>query len=304
MQEMLVFIPAMVLIISAGYLLKRLGFLGLNDVDTLNKLIIYVTLPALIFLTVQKAKLGLALAAMPLFSIAVIVLCLAVAYAAGKLLKLKPSVLGAFLLVAAMGNTGYLGFPLTIGLLGQSSLVRAVFYDFGTVTMMFTAGIFIAKKFGESKGKTSVFIEFITFPSVIALLAGLAANPLPLPGFLGTALNYLGLATVPLIMLTVGLTLEGKRIGSYAWPLVGVLLIKLLLSPVFALLAAKTGGLSSAPLHVVVLEASMPAAMLSLVVGLKHKLDTEFTSLAILISIIASLVTIPIIQVAVRLLAA
>lgn len=302
MRELLIFIPAMVLIIAVGYLLKRTGFMSHEDVDTLNKLIIYVTLPALIFTTVQGAHLNLALAEMPLFSAGIIVICLAAAFVIGKLIKLPNSLLGSFLLVAAMGNTGYLGFPLTIGLLGQSNLIRAVFFDFGTVTMMFTAGIFIAKELGDADGKTSVFRDFITFPSVIALVVGLIFNPFHLPLFLDTTLNYLSLATVPLIMLTVGLTLEGKGLGKYALPLAGVLIIKLLMSPLAALAAAKAGGLASASLQVIVLEASMPAAMLSLVVGLRHKLDTEFISLAIVVSIIVSFVSIPLVQAAGRLL--
>jgi hypothetical protein len=302
MRELLIFIPAMVLIIAVGFTLKKTGFMAKDDVDTLNKVIIYVTLPALIFTTVQGAELSLGLAEMPVFCVIVVAACFCLAYAIGKLTKMRPGLLGAFLLVAALGNTGYLGFPLTIGLLGQGNLVKAVFFDFGTVTMMFTAGIFIAEAFGEVRGKSGVIKGFITFPSVLALFIGLALNPITLPAFLDTTLNYLSLASVPLIMLTVGLTLEGKKLGEYAGPLAGVLVIKLLLSPVIALLAAKAWGITGASLEVIVLEASMPAAMLSLVVGLRYKLDTEFISLAIVVSIIVSLISIPAVQAAGKLL--
>ncbi len=304
MRELLVFIPAMVIIIGIGWGLKRIGFLGPADVDVLNKVIIYVSLPALIFLAVQKADLSLAVAKFPLFAIVIMLLTLAVAFAVGSLLKLSPALKGAFLLVAAMGNTGYLGFPMTIGLFGEQTLVKSVFYDFGTVALLFSLGIIIAGYYGDPEHKMNVAKEFATFPSVLALVAGLLFNPVPLPGFITTTLGYLGQATVPVIMLTVGLTLETKKIGKYAAPLACMLILKLLLSPFFGYAAGAVGGLSGVDLGVVVLEASMPAVMLSLVVGLKYKLDTEFTSLAILVSIVASLVTIPAVQAAVRLLAA
>ncbi|MFA5866546.1 MAG: AEC family transporter [Actinomycetota bacterium] len=304
MRELLVFIPAMFIIISIGWGLKRIGFLGPADVEVLNKIIIYVSLPALIFLAVQRADLSLSVAKFPLFAIVIMLLTLAVAFAAGRLLKLSPALKGAFLLVAAMGNTGYLGFPMTIGLYGQQNLIKSVFYDFGTVALLFTLGIIIAGYYGDPERKMNAAKEFVMFPSVLALAAGLLFNPVPLPDFLIKTLDYLGQATVPVIMLTVGLTLEGKKIGKYAAPLMAMLLLKLVLSPVFGYLAAAAGGLSGTDLGIVVLEASMPAVMLSLVVGLRYKLDTEFTSLAILVSIIASLVTIPAVQAVFRLITA
>jgi hypothetical protein len=260
-------------------------------------------LPALIFLAVQKEDLTLGLAKMPLFAAVVMLACLAAAYAAGRLLRLKPPLMGAFLLVAAMGNTGYLGFPLTIGLFGAENLAKSVFYDFGTVTVLFTIGIMLAGYFGDPEHKMNVVKEFALFPSVLALAAGLVLNPLTLPAFLLTGLTYLGAATVPLIMLTVGLTLETKKVGAYALPLSAMLLIKLLRSPLFAYAAATAGNLAQLDIGIIVLEASMPAVMLSLVVGLKYKLDVEFTSLAILVSIIGSLVTIPLVQTLMKLAA-
>jgi malate permease and related proteins len=304
MDQLLVFIPAIVALVAVGWGLKRIGFLSRADVEVINKIIVYVSLPALIFLAVQRAQLSFALAKMPLFAILIMLVCLAAAYGLGRLLKLSPALMGAFLLVAAMGNTGYLGFPLTIGLLGQASLVKSVFYDFGTVTLLFSLGVMAAEHYGDPEHKSNVWREFILFPSVIALIAGLILNPVPLPAFLLKALDYVSAATVPLIMLAVGLTLEAKRIGRYARPLAAVVVIKLLLSPLFAFAAAKTGALPQPDLAVIVLEASMPAVMLSLVVGLKYKLDVEFTSLAIVVTIIVSLITIPAVQAGLRLLGA
>ncbi|MFH1737135.1 MAG: AEC family transporter [Actinomycetota bacterium] len=304
MSELLTFIPAVIIIIGLGWFLKRTGFLPENSVDIFNKIIIYVSLPALIFLAVQKTDISLSVTKFPLYAAVVMLVCLALSFGLGKLLKFKNSLLGAFLITAAIGNTGYIGFPLTIGLFGQSELVKSIFYDFGTVVVLFTIGIMIAGYFGDPEHKMNVVKEFATFPSVIALVLGLVCNPLTLPHFAATTLEYLSLANVPLVMLTVGLTLESKAIGRYAAPLAAMLAVKLLVSPAIAFLAGTAGGLSGTNLGIVVLEASTPAVMLSLVVGLKYKLDVEFISLAIVVSIIASLATIPAVQALMHLFAA
>lgn len=304
MSALLTFIPAVIIIIGLGWFFKRTGFLPENSVDIFNRIIIYVSLPALIFLAVQQTDISLSVTKFPLYAAIVMLVCLALSFGLGKLLKLKNSLLGAFLITAAIGNTGYIGFPLTIGLFGQSELVKSIFYDFGTVVVLFTIGIMIAGYFGDPEHKMNVVKEFATFPSVIALVLGLVCNPLTLPHFAVTTLEYLSLANVPLVMLTVGLTLESKAIGRYAAPLAAMLAAKLLISPVIAFLAGTAGGLSGTNLGIIVLEASMPAVMLSLVVGLKYKLDVEFISLAIVVSIIASLVTIPATQALMHLFAA
>ena len=56
------------------------------------------------------------------------------------------------MLVAALGNTGYLGYPIATTLFGDAGLVRAVFYDvFGTVGVLLTLGIVVAQRFGDER---------------------------------------------------------------------------------------------------------------------------------------------------------
>lgn len=305
MAALIQFVPAMIVIIFLGFLLRRIGFLKEEDVNLLNKIIIYLALPAMIFLAVRASKPALSLAKIPLLGLVVMTLCLLVAILAGRLLRLPAKTLGAFLIASAMGNTGYLGFPLTIGVFGERNLVKAVFYDFGTVVFIFTAGVIIAKMLGEGDRKggiLSVLKEFLLFPSTVALVLGLLLLPVPLPKFLLGSLTYLSQATIPLIMLTIGLSLKAEGFSKYALPLSFLVVIKLILSPFFAYWAGSLAGFAGQTLGVFVLEASMPAVMLSLVIGLKYKLDVHFLPSAILVSTIASLVTIPLGQALLNLL--
>ncbi len=296
MSQLLTFIPSVVIIIVLGWLLRRTSFLKREDVHVINQIIIYIALPSLIFLAVYQADISFAFIKLPLLNILIMSICMLLALAVGKTLKQASPLLGAFIIVAAIGNTGYLGFPLTLGLYGQENLVKAVFYDFGTVVYLFSIGIIVAKRFGDGAETGSVLREFILFPSTIALAAGLALHFISLPEFIVMTLDYLSLATIPLVMLTIGLTLEAHTIKKYILPLALVALIRLIVSPVIGLSVGTIVGYSGIDLGIIVLEASMPVAMLSLVIGLKYELEVEFISAAILVSIIASLVSIPLFQ--------
>ena len=130
-------------------------------------------------------------------------------------------------------------------------------------------------------------------------------------------------------MLTIGVSLEVKAFKDYPRPLVATSIIRLAIAPAIAwglwmalgalgLLGPAAGAAGAlqqgaagaytladaTSLAVVVLEASMPAAMLSYVLGLKYRLDISFIPSAIVLTTLASLVTVPLWQVALRVVSA
>lgn len=284
-------------LIVLGYLAKVLKLLESKDTGLLNKIIVYILLPALIFQAVKTANFSARLAVMPLMAIIIGLVTLAAAYIVGRVLRLKKTVFGGFLLAAAVGNTGYLGYPLTQQIFGQSELVKAIFYDiFGTVVFIFTVGLFIAESYGSGGAKINKIKEIITFPPLIALAASYLLKPVALPAFVTSAVSFLAAATIPLIMISIGLSLQLGKLKDYLLPLIAVLLLKLIVGPLVAIGLGKTLALDAHTFRVLVLEASMPSAMLTLILGLKYRLNTDYLSAAILITTAVSLVTIPLWQ--------
>lgn len=256
-------------------------------------------MPALIFRAVLESKISLSLLKIPLIALAITALSMGVAYFIGRLLHLKRPTFGALLLVAAIGNTGYLGYPLTLQLFGIKNLVKAVFYDLsGTVVFTFTIGLLIAQKYGQGKEKIHILKEVFMFPPLVALFLALIIKGIGvgLPGFLTDTIGFLAGATTPLVMLTIGLSLELAEVGKYTLPIAVVVLVKLLAAPVIALFGAHIAGMSGPDLGIMVLEASMPSFLLSLVIGLRYGLDTDFLPAAIVVTTILSMITIPIWQ--------
>ena len=84
-----------------------------EDARPLNTVIIYVGLPAFIFEAIHGAEVGPAVWRIVGVAWAVFAVTLLLAFLAEKVLRLPRDRAGGFLIAASLGNTGYLGYPLT-----------------------------------------------------------------------------------------------------------------------------------------------------------------------------------------------
>ena len=293
-------IAPVLLLVGVGMVLRRFGVLRREDSRVLNGVIVYVALPALIFTSVAAAPLSLELVRAAGVAWAVSLVGLAVSWELAHTLRLPPRTAGGFVLAATLGNTGYLGYPIVQALLGPGTLPAAVFYDvFGTVAVLFTLGIAVAARQGEHEGRLNVFKELFTFPAMIALLVALAFRFLPLPSAVsGTVMDWTGIAAkmaVPLIMVSLGVSLDLSALRGSVAPLGALAGVKLLLLPAVAVAVAVMTRDTSG-MRVLALQAGMPSMMLALVVGERFKLDTTFIAGAILVTTVFCLATIPLVQ--------
>jgi predicted permease len=293
-------IAPVLLLVCVGIALRGFHVLKAEDSRILNGVIVYVALPALIFTSVAAAPLSFELVRAAGVAWAVSLAGLAVAWEIAHVLRLPRKIAGGFVLVAALGNTGYLGYPIVQALLGKDALPAAVFYDvFGTVAVLFTIGIAVAARYGDHEGPVHVLKELFTFPAMIALLVALAYRLLPIPAPVSaTVMDWIGIAAkmaVPLIMVSLGVSLDFSALRGSLAPLGALAGVKLLLLPALAvavaMLTRDTGGV-----RVLALQAGMPSMMLSLVVGERFKLDVAFIAAAILVTTVLCLVTIPAVQ--------
>jgi hypothetical protein len=101
----------------------------------------------------------------------------------------------------------------------------------------------------------------------------------------------------PLIMLAVGISLRRGAVRGHAVALGAQAGLKLLLAPALALGFGLLLSGQVPVLHVAVLEASMPAMMLTLPIGGRFELDTDFIASAIFVSTALAAITVPLVQV-------
>lgn len=288
-------------IVAIGAILRATGILGASDARPINAIIIYVGLPAFIFRAVHGATIGPDLWRVVVVAWLVFAVMLGLGWVVARALKLPPNVRGGFVIATALGNTGYIGYPITAAFLGEKALPQAIFYDvFGTVCALAIVGLLVAQHYGSgAEARVNPLRELFTFPAVIALLVALALRPCPIPILVSDGLGMLASMVAPLIMLSVGLSLRASAMLHAAKPLALLAALRLLVAPAIAVgvAALVVGPAAEVPLRVVALEAGMPTMMLTLIVGERFGLDTDFIASAIFVTTVAAAVTLPLVQV-------
>ncbi|WRH66257.1 MAG: hypothetical protein RSE13_21955 [Planktothrix sp. GU0601_MAG3] len=89
---------------------------------------------------------------------------------------------GSFLLAAMVGNTGYIGFPVSLALVGPEYFGWAIFYDgLGTVIGAYGLGVALAARFGMGKQDPWQLVGVsLTNPALISMVIGLMVRNIPL----------------------------------------------------------------------------------------------------------------------------
>jgi len=265
---------------------------------------LYVLVPPVIFFNLAASSIsvdnavGIGIALVNMVVVGVVVWLIA-----SKLLRLSPPQTGAVICAAIVANTTYLGYPLTVALLGRDHLSTGVLFDVlvGGPTLMFGAfgvGAAFGTKAGEGMGER-VRAFFTRNPPLYAAVLGLLAPSALAPQFLVDASQVLAVAILPLGFFAVGATLaEGAEQGELPLP-----------PPVTAPVAVATlGRLALAPALLMLLAApfielpsayrlmsAMPTGINALVVshayGLDNRIVAETITWSTAIVIVAALLS-------------
>lgn len=292
-----------IFLILLGWVLKSIGLLSEKDKVALNNIVIYVGLPALVFnsmlLNVTADQLASFLK-LTFFILFVSLVGALLAYVSGKkILKLKPHALAAFILVCACGNTAFMGFPIISGFYGTDGFTRAIFCDVATLLIVVGLATYLGSK--VSGQKVSVFKQILKFPPSIAwaislILILLGVNMGMMPAFVPTILELLSGIVVPLIMLSLGISLSGKYLKVALIPAIAVTIIQLFLMPAAGILSLPFFQFADLDKKVAVLEAGMPPAMTPIIFAEIYGFDTKLISAATFLATVVSLGSIPLLQ--------
>ncbi|WP_407378868.1 AEC family transporter [Methanobrevibacter sp.] len=290
-------ILSIVLMIALGYFLKRIDFLSIKDVDSLNNIVINILLPCMIFSALYSADLSLmsSLGILPFVILASSFITGIISYFILKRFNLSDKVLWSVLVTIMIANTAFMGYPVNIGVYGSEGFLRAIFCDIATSVIFLILSFVLVLKFGGSPKKAVRKIAF--FPPLWAIILGLLLNILNIPigPVLDNTVNYLGNGTIPLIMLSLGISIDLSGIKRSKNMIIFTSIMKLILFPAIAFFIVSFLGLVDLQFKVSIIEAAMPSGMLSLILAITYKLDYELTSDCILINTVISLITLPVI---------
>jgi malate permease and related proteins len=253
-------------------------------------LLLYVFLPPVIFFNIAKANIDLSHGVGLILGIVASSLgALLAFFVADRGLKLPRFQTGAVVVTVLSVNTGYLGYPLTVALLGRDQLSTAVLYDVLVTGPCLLLGAFaVGAAFGTKAGETPrqrVHAFFTRNPALYAAIAGLLAPRSLAPTELVDISQALIVAILPIGFFAVGATLaENAEHGELPIPPPMTRPVALTLATRLAvvpgLLMLMAAPLIDLPAAYRLLSA-MPSGLNSLVVAHAYGLDMEITAEAV-----------------------
>ncbi len=296
---------AALVIILIGLGLRHARVLREDNGPVLVNVVIYATMPALVFTIIANERLTGSLILVPIAGYLIHVVMLGIGWVIARLRRADRPTEGAILVATGVGNTGFFGVPLIAASGIGVSLTAAVFYDaFATGVITWTSTVVIANSYGAIEGRTAgidwlALRRGLLMPPMIALYVGLAWNLAGLGApshWLARPLDLLGSATLPLVMLYAGLMLDWRALQR-AWPEVGMITVaRLGGGALVGLVIGTLLGLAQAQLHTVVLMAAMPTAMMSLVLGVRYGLRRDVLVGAVFVTTVMCTLTLPIVR--------
>lgn len=282
--------------LALGLLFQRLRSFPDNAPEVLNKVVLYVCLPAAVLRYAPRLELGpdvLAVAAVPWALLGATVVLVGLTT---RFLRLRRDEHAVLLLCVALGNTSFLGYPLVRALLGEAALPYAVIYDqFGAFLILSTFGLYVLARYGGDAEPTwrDIARRIVTFPPFLAMVFGLTLMPVDPPEWIAGGLQRLADALLPLVVLAIGLGLKLKLPRDELKPLAAGLGLKLLVMPSLALLMVIWLPLDAIAHDTVVLESAMPPMITAAALAISHRLAPGLASALVGYGILISLATLP-----------
>ena len=279
------------LMIFLGYALKRVDILKAQDSTTLSKIVINVSMPALIFTNLVTANISINMIILPITSIIVSLICMTIAFLFCKSRGYSKIKTWTLMIASAMMNTGFVGYPITLGVFGNEGLINAIFFDLSTSIIFVVYGMVLVSQFGGDRKE--VVKSGLSFMPLWAVIFGLIFNigHIQYGYVLNSALTYLANSTVPLIMISLGLTIDFKGIKDYLSDSLVVSAIRLVIAPIIVFVALSALNVTGLIFKVAVLESGMSTAMTALVLSITYGLDNKLMSSCIFIDILLSLIS-------------
>lgn len=286
-------------LIGLGYGAGRARMFPPEAVGWLTKFVFYFALSAMLFRLAARLELaaifepGFVLA-YTLASLLLYAAVMAVALLRGR--GIEEAAVEAQ--CAQSGNTGFLGVPMLVVLLGPAAagpVLMVLTVDMVVFSSLITLIITGARSGRMSPATIGQLGEgLVRNPMVVSILAGLlwSASGWPLPAPVDEFLAILGAAATPGALFAIGASLAGRglvRLGDAVW----LSFAKLVLHP--ALVAAFALGLFAVPYQqagVMIATASLPVAGNVYILAQHYGVAPQRVSTAILVSTLVSILSV------------
>lgn len=292
------------ILICVGILAAKLKILSREALDGISGLVMKISLPCFIFYnavtSATRESLMASLVIIPV-GVALYVGLTLVMTGIGKLFRLTGNRKNIYRASFIFGNIGFMGIPLVAAIYPDTAILyvsvltivdQIYFWTYG-VTLTFPAD---RKREGSLLGSLK---NLISPPLVAILLAVLfIVCGLPLPSIAGSVLSTIGATSMPLALIYIGGILCSANLKPVlrCKELYAGILVKMVVIPVICFLVMYGLGLPQDMSATVAYMAALPGIELVPMLAEANGCDGEYAVCAIMMTTIASLVTLPVVS--------
>jgi predicted permease len=286
-------IGPIVLIVIAAVVVDRVFA---PDPSGLSRLVIYLFTPFLVLDGLANSALTAGEAGQ-LVATAAIVSCVigVAAWWLARLSRFDRKLESSFVLTAVLINAGNYGIPLNHFAFGEAGADRAIIFFVVTVLVSNTVGIFLASRGSVSTRRALLNVAWAPLPYAAAIGLALNVADVEMPVPVARAVSTLGDAAIPAMLAILGIQLSRASIKGQIKPIMLASGMRLVISPLIAFALVLLLGLSGLTRQVAIVQAAMPTAVISGVLATEFGGDVDFVTGVILVSTVASMVTLSVI---------
>jgi len=267
-----------------GYTWVRLGYS--YPVEFVTRLVFNIGTPALVLASLSGADIDAGSFGLTMLATALVIISMAAAtLVMARLLNRDWRVLLAPMMYP---NTGNMGLPVVLYAFGSAGFAFGITVMVTVSLFQFTVGTMMASRGNPLK-------ELARTPVVYAILIALALllTDTDLPLWLDNTVDLISGFTVPLMLITLGVSLASIQVKSLKSG-IGFSLLRI---PVAALLAWGIGTLIGLPplaLSILILQMSMPVAVFNYLFAQRSGREPAYVASLVFCSTLLSLIYLPI----------
>lgn len=308
--------------IAAGFIARKLGYLG-DEVDhAISRLVLNVTLPCLLVSSVGSAggELGAGTALSIVgYSLLGYLVSIAIAYAVPALMRSPRTEAGSYRFLVAFGNVGFIGYPVLSSIFGPQAVLYAALANIPYNLFAYSFGMSMIRDAAEAQGEAAgssprprpplarrvrrVLLD-VANPTFIASLLLLVLVVLGVDGlgFVGDGLAVVGQFTTPAALLVVGSSLAQYNLSEVLsnWRAYVTSACRLLVVPLAVLLTVGRLIPDELVRGILVVGFAMPAASNGVLFSLLYGADVKPMMQGTFITVAASVLTIPLVALLVQ----
>jgi len=254
-------------------------------VDFVTRLVMNIGAPCLILSSFNKSGIDIGkMAEVALAAVVILLIMLVFGAALIRLMRLK---LSTFLPSLLFPNIGNMGLPLCLFAFGETGLALGLTVFLVIFSLQMSLGILLVAGSGNLGGLLKQPVLWATVIAVIMISTGRS-----LPVWLDNTTGILGGVTIPLMLLTLGVSLAQLKVAEWKHSLL-FSLIRVLAGFGLAILVADWFGLEGVDRGVLILQSSMPVAVFNYLLALRYEREPGEVAGMVVLSTLLSFVLLP-----------